>query len=272
MKCWSASCTCLLLCFCLFLPALRAQGILYQYQHQKISSKAGNFKEKLRRYDHFGRGLALLPDLDGDGVDELAVGATGNDEAGENSGAVYILFLNRSGKVRASQKIRVKEGNVAGKLQPQGQFGWAITCPGDLDGDGTADLAVGEPGRDEGGRDAGAVWLLLLKPNGEVKSSQKISRLEGDFQGGTGPGFRFGAALASLQGAASRRVLAVGTDMQNEAAKGEIWLLFLNQQGSVESQLKITEGTAGFPYELRAGDRFGSALASLGDLDGDGRP
>ena len=40
------------------------------------------------------------------------------------------------------------------------EAGWAISAAGDMDGDGLGDLLVGAPGDDDGGEDAGAVWLV----------------------------------------------------------------------------------------------------------------
>ena len=62
--------------------------------HQKISDTEGNFTGILDNYDGFGGSVGSLGDLDGDGVTELAVGATDDDDGGSNRGAVWVLFLN----------------------------------------------------------------------------------------------------------------------------------------------------------------------------------
>lgn len=55
--------------------------------------------------DTFGSDIGLLTDLDGDGINELAVGAYKDDDGGKDRGAVYILFLNEDGTVKKHQKI-----------------------------------------------------------------------------------------------------------------------------------------------------------------------
>ena len=55
--------------------------------------------------DYFGRCVASLGDLDGDGVTDLAVGAYGDDTGGYNRGAVHLLLLNANGTVKSSVKI-----------------------------------------------------------------------------------------------------------------------------------------------------------------------
>ena len=49
-----------------------------------------------------------------------------------------------------------------------------------------------------------------------------------------------------------------------------MWVLFLNNDGTVKSHQKISDTQGGFTGILDIGDWFGSSAASLGDLDGDG--
>jgi len=59
---------------------------------QRLSSLPGEFPTTLHNSDWFGCALALLPDLDGDGNDELVLGARMDDDGGKNRGALYVLF------------------------------------------------------------------------------------------------------------------------------------------------------------------------------------
>ena len=59
----------------------------------------------LLRGDNFGISVAALGDLDGDGITELAVGATGDDAGGTARGALHILFLNSNGSVKSTVEI-----------------------------------------------------------------------------------------------------------------------------------------------------------------------
>ncbi len=130
--------------------------------HQKISDTEGGFTGILDLYDQFGISLAALGDLDGDGVGDLAVGATGDDDGGTGRGAVWVLFLNPDGTVKAHQKISDTEGGFTGILDHGDLFGSSVASVGDLDGDGVGDLAVGAENDDDGGTGRGAVWVLFL--------------------------------------------------------------------------------------------------------------
>jgi len=242
--------------------------------HQKISQTSGGFTGTLDFNDYFGSAVASLGDLDGDGTPDLAVGAEGDDEGAARRGAVWILFLHPNGTVKTHQKISDTEGGFTGVLADLDEFGHSLASLGDLDGDGTADLAVGTNSDDDGGLNRGAVWILFLHPNGTVKSHQKISDTEGGFTGALNDGDRFGSAAVSLgdldgDGTAD---LGVGARFADDGGpgRGAAWILFLNSDGTVKSHQKISSTAGGFSGALDDGDEFGSSLGFLGDLDHDG--
>jgi len=143
--------------------------------------------------DHVGAIQYLL--RDGDGIGDLAVGATFDDDGGTDRGAVWIVFLNADGTVNSHQKISDTQGNFTGILVDHYGFGGPMSSLGDLDGDGVCDLAVGYPNDDDGGSRRGAVWILFLNPDGTVKSHQKISDTEGGFTGTLDSGERYDRML-----------------------------------------------------------------------------
>ena len=109
-----------------------------------------------------------------------------------------------------------------------------------------------------------------------VLSQQKISNnLSGLAPNTLKPVDYFGSSVASLGDLDGDGVtdLAVGAylDENGDSAEGAVYVLLLNADGTVKSQQKISDGLGGLSANtLEASDGFGSAVSSVGDLDGDG--
>jgi glycosylphosphatidylinositol phospholipase D len=120
---------------------------------------------------YFGRALARAGDVDGDGIDDLAIGAPGHGVRAPAAGSVYLLFGRRGAlpdvsgatELHPPQGLRL-DGVDAGALCGQ-RFGRA----GDLDGDGIADLAIGCSLAAAGGTARGRIAALYGKsgPRGD---------------------------------------------------------------------------------------------------------
>jgi len=119
--------------------------------------------------DYFGSAVANIGDLNDDGVNDLAVGASHDAEGGADRGTVHILFMNADGSVDSTVEINDSTANGPA-LENRDFFGYSVANIGDLDGDGVNDLAVGAPQDNAGGSDRGTVHIMLIE--GALSSSE----------------------------------------------------------------------------------------------------
>ncbi len=105
----------------------------------------------------FGSALAMDSDLDGDGADELVIGADGDDTAASGAGAVYVFSWSRTwgAALTSADAVMTLYGTGADDYLGSGAAGGA-----DLDGDGNEDVVIGAAGDDSTARGAGAAYLI----------------------------------------------------------------------------------------------------------------
>ncbi len=233
--------------------------------------------------DYFGRSIADIGDLNGDGISDIAVGAIGDNSY---TGAVHVMFMNRNGTV--SNTIEINSGTTNGPaLDSNDRFGASIANIGDLNGDGTSDIAVGAWGNIHyyGPPDptpvmnTGAIHIMLLNSNGSISRTIEINA---DTLGDVivSPFDQFGYSIANIGDLNGDGIsdVAVGQPAHDADAPGALstdntgatHVLLLNSDGSTSRTISIDETTNGLV--LSSGDYFGSSIANIGDLNGDGTP
>jgi hypothetical protein len=193
----------------------------------RINSLDGDFRGKLEDHDRFST-VCWLPDLDGDGVPELAVGAFWDDDVRTNSGAVWTLFLRTDGTVHRFHKIAAGTGEFGVVSRPHSIFGSRVFLLDDLDGDGRREVAVGATGADNR---TGALWILFLRSDGSVREATCLGGGVGGLTHPPQPGDVFGAGVLNVEiDGQPPRELVVSSLFDDEFCKecGSLRVLFLD--------------------------------------------
>jgi len=151
--------------------------------------------DRARAGDRFGTSLAA-GDFNGDGFDDLAVGAPLDDISGiVNAGGVNVIYGSASRLVgRGSQYFHQNSAGVQEENGNNDRFATDLTA-GDYNGDGRADLSVGVPFEDIGAyTNCGAV-VVIYGPFASIVDSQLWWQDSLGIEGAARNGDNFGMAL-----------------------------------------------------------------------------
>jgi hypothetical protein len=124
--------------------------------------------------DFSGSSVASAGDVNGDGFDDLIIGAFGADS---NTGESYVVFGKASG-FTASLDLSSLDGTNGFRLDGIDAFdrsGWSVASAGDVNGDGFADLIIGAWVADSS---AGESYVVFGKASG-FAASLDLSTLDG---------------------------------------------------------------------------------------------
>jgi Ca2+-binding RTX toxin-like protein len=121
-----------------------------------------------------GRRVAPAGDVNGDGFDDLIIGATG----GDYSGVSFVVF-GKAGGFAANLDLSSLDGSTGFKIvgvAAGDRSGYSATAGGDINGDGLDDLLIGAPAADPNGSESGAAYVIFgIEPDSSVNLTGTVA-------------------------------------------------------------------------------------------------
>lgn len=200
--------------------------------------------------DNFGQEVSTAGDVNGDGFDDVIVGAPLNGAAGKAAGAAYIFF---GGQFMDSTADVTLTGMAAGD-----NFGFSASTAGDVNNDGYDDVMVGAQYNATAGPNSGEAYLFLGGRNMDSTADLVFTS--------AGAGDMFGRSVSTVGD--------VNMDGYDDVMVGA---LYSDSGGSQTGSAYLYCG--GMPMDnisdieftgQAAGDLFGFPVSCAGDPNNDG--
>ncbi|MBP7112836.1 MAG: FG-GAP repeat protein [Nitrosomonas sp.] len=257
----------------------KASGFDAAMDLSSLDGSNGFRLDGVAEYDNSGSSVSNAGDVNGDGFDDLIVGAWRADPNGYSSGSSYVVFGKASG-FSATMDLSSLDGSNGFRLDgvAEGDFsGRSVSNAGDVNGDGFDDLIVGGKVSDSSGRSS---YVVFGKASG-FSATMDLSSLDGS------NGFRFHAELEAALARSGPSVSSAGdvngdgfndviigvSDARyNGYYSGSSYVVFGKASGfSATMDLFSLDGKNGFRLDgVTVGDYLGYSVSTAGDVNGDG--
>lgn len=202
----------------------------------------------------FGASVAGAGDVNGDGYDDIVVGAWKWDNGQTDEGRAF-LYLGGAGgpSTTAAWSDEADQASAA--------YGCSVAAAGDVNGDGYADVLIGARLYDEGQADEGAAFLYLGGPGGLTSDPANVMEVDR-------AGAQFGTSVATagdLNGDGYADMVIGAPKDDRPGVDSGVAVVYRGGVSTVVRQTPVRE-----LIPALTGSNKGSAVSTAGDFDGDG--
>jgi hypothetical protein len=233
--------------------------------------------------DFSGVYVSAAGDVNGDGIDDLILGATGADPKGNsNAGRSYVVFGSEFGlpnpiNLSTLDGIHgfVLNGEAAGD-----RSGVSVSTAGDVNGDGIGDLIIGAPDAEPNGKSFAGRSYVIFGSMSNSPDPINLSTLDGTngfVLNGEAAGDRSGVSVSGAgdingDGISDVIIGADDADPEGVTGAGRSYVVFGSKSGWASSfELSNVDGLNGIVLDGEVlQDFFGSSVSAAGDVNGDG--
>ncbi len=230
--------------------------------------------------DRSGGSVSGAGDVNGDGLDDVIVGARSASPDGKIfPGASYVVFGKAdTAAVNLADVAAGNGGFVMNGIDPDDRSGFTVSGAGDVNGDGLDDVIVGAPRADPGGNsDAGESYVVFGKADGTPVDLADIAAGNGGFVINGSDSHDYsgwsvsGAGDVNGDGLADVIVGAPYAEPVGCCYWGESYVVFGKADTAAVNLSEVVSGDGGFAMKsMSVYDYTGWSVSGAGDVNGDG--
>ncbi|NES23584.1 MAG: hypothetical protein F6K41_32865, partial [Symploca sp. SIO3E6] len=258
-------------------------GFSPSFELSSLDGSNGFILSGINAFDYLGNSVSSAGDINGDGIDDLIIGASGADPNGNSGAGQSYVFFGSSNGFSANFDLSSLDGTngfILNGIAEDDRSGDSVSNAGDINGDGIDDLIIGAPDADPNGNSgAGQSYVVFGSSNG-FSASFDLSSLDGtngfilngiaasDFSG------RSVSSAGDINGDGIDDLIigALGADPNGNSGAGQSYVVFGSSNGfSASLDLSSLDGSNGFILNgINSWDFLGVSVSSIGDINNDG--
>ncbi|ELS02647.1 VCBS repeat-containing protein [Xenococcus sp. PCC 7305] len=272
-----------------FFPTIKSSGESYvvfgtsnpnsSIELDNLNGSNGFVFQGINLGDRSGQSVSSARDINGDGFDDIIVGASGADPNG-NSGAgeSYVIFgTSNSSSFLRSSSLDGSNGFVINGIDVGDRSGTSVSGIEDFNGDGLPDVIIGAPFADPNSDSSGGESYVVFGTSnpGESIELSGLNGSNGFMLNGVSFLDRSGFSVSSAGDfdgdGLTDIVIGVPYADSNGSDAGEIYVVFGTSNPSASIEVHSLNGSNGFVLSgITAGDFSGWSVSNAGDFNGDG--
>ena len=237
-------------------PGEQYEGAAYVYNGSPngLSTIAANWTaDGNQASGTFGRSVSTAGDVNGDGYNDVIVGAYLFDNGQTNEGRAFVYHGSVNGLSLTA--------NWTGEINQTGAgFGISVSTAGDVNGDGYSDVIVGSANFNNGQANEGGAFIYYGSSSGlslSVNHTLEVNQVDAGFGQSV-------STAGDINGDGYSDVIVGSQNFDNgESNEGKVFVYFGSSNGPTSSFNWTAEGN-----QIDA--KFGSCVSSAGDVNGDG--